>query len=300
MAQERAPFRQPVSLHRLQPFLNTFLQRADAVQLVRPFPDIADHVVEAEPVRLKTSRRRRTGVPVRHAVRLREPALPDIAGEIASIIRLVIAPRKPHIAEPATRRMLPLGLARQPPADPRRIAGRIIPRHMHNRMIGVPGRIRRSRSVDVTPVGPADTPPPFTADNTFCRASACRHIRPEHERPAPAFRLAHMARIFDKGGEFGVGDRCRAHQERLHAYPPDGTLAIICNFSTAGPDIGAAARNLHGMIRHLPSPRNRRRHGHALGPARPLCGIRSGAAALGVPVVLVRHPGDVLFAFICR
>ena len=167
-------------------------------------------------------------------------------------------------------------------------------------MIGVPGRLCRSGSVDVTPVGAADTPPPFAADDAFGRAGACRHIRPEHKRPAPAFRLAHMPRLFYKGGEFGVGDRCRAHQERLHAYPPDRTLAIIRNFGTAGPDIGAAARNLHGMTRHLPSPRNRRRHGHALDPAGPLSGIRSGAAALGVPVVLVRHPGDVLFAFICR
>ena len=63
------------------------------------------------------------------------------------------SPGKAHVAKAATRRVLPLRLARQTPANPGGIACGIIPRHVNHRMIRVPGRSGASRTMDVAPVG---------------------------------------------------------------------------------------------------------------------------------------------------
>ena len=127
MAEKGAPFGKAVSFHLLQAVPHPLFQRTDAEILGCPFPDIADHVVQAKIVRGERFCRCRGGIAVSPAVGLRKPALPDVAGHEICIIRFVITPGKAHIPAPAARGMFPLCLARQTAANPGRIGGGIMP-----------------------------------------------------------------------------------------------------------------------------------------------------------------------------
>ena len=149
---------------------------------------------------------------------------------------------------------------------------------MNHRMVRLPDTIRRAGAVNVPPVGTFHAAPPFASDNTIGRAGLPRHIGPEYKGPAPPFCLADMACGLDEGGEFGVGDGCRAHQEGLHPDTSHRPLAVIGYLGPPGADKGPSARNLHGVIRHLPRSGDRRRHHHGSG-----CGgqiIRRAATSL--------------------
>src|SRR3954466_7356737 len=104
---------------------------ARSVPVARPFPHVADHVVEPVTVRRETPDRRRTGMIVFIAVEYREETLPGICDRLAlgivsaRIIVLAVAA--------AARGELPLCFGRNFASTPMRIGQRILIGNMHNR-----------------------------------------------------------------------------------------------------------------------------------------------------------------------
>src|SRR5215207_5635988 len=82
-----------------------------------PLPDIADHVHQAVAVGWKRPHGGSTGVPVLLEVLDRELALPGVRHPLVRRGELV-TPRELGAIEAPARRELPLGLGRQPLADP--------------------------------------------------------------------------------------------------------------------------------------------------------------------------------------
>ena len=99
-----------------------------------PFPDIADHVVQAVAVRRKRRHRRGALVAVLVEILARKFALPGV-GHVLAAGREFIAPGELGAVEAAARGKLPFGFGRQVLAGPSRIGQRIGIRDVHDRMI---------------------------------------------------------------------------------------------------------------------------------------------------------------------
>ena len=104
------------------------------IEIGGPFPDIADHVVDAVAVRRKCGHRRSALEAVLVVVLVRKLALPGVRHVLAAR-RELVAPREFRAVEPAARGELPLGFGRQFLAGPLRVSLRIGEGHMHDRMI---------------------------------------------------------------------------------------------------------------------------------------------------------------------
>src|SRR4051812_38961261 len=107
-----------------------------------PFPDVADHVVDAITVRRKRRHRRGALEPVVVGILAWEFALPGV-GHVTAVWRELVTPGKFGAVEPAARGELPFGLGRQVFAGPLCIGKRIAESHVHDGMI--------VESVDVAP-----------------------------------------------------------------------------------------------------------------------------------------------------
>ena len=102
-----------------------------------PFPDVADHVVEAVSVRRERGHRRSALEAVGVGVLAREFALPGI-GHVTAVGREFVAPGKFGAVKPAARRKFPFRFGRQVLAGPLRVGERVAEGHMHDRMIVEP------------------------------------------------------------------------------------------------------------------------------------------------------------------
>src|SRR5215211_5453319 len=124
-----------------------------------PFPDIADHVVDAMTVRRE---RGDWGGPLEAvAVRVlpRKLALPGV-GHVPAVRRQLVAPCVVGAVEAAARRKLPFGFARELLAGPLRVGKRVAEGDMHDGM--VVERIDVAlRPVRVPPVGALGERPPL-------------------------------------------------------------------------------------------------------------------------------------------
>src|SRR3954469_10640339 len=119
------------------------------VPIVRPLPNVTNHVQQPEPVRREAPDRRRTIEPVTSKVLPRELALPDVR-EMASLGLEFVAPGKLAVVGASPRRKLPLGLSRQALAGPPRVSRRVGVRHVHNGMV---------HTVSDAALGPVRMPP---------------------------------------------------------------------------------------------------------------------------------------------
>src|SRR5688500_10711051 len=94
------------------------------IPVAGPFPDVANHVVEAVAVWLEAPDRRGSGIAVLFAVQHRKEALPGVRDRLA----VSIEGARPVIlaGTAAARRELPLRFCRQAAATPPRIGERIL------------------------------------------------------------------------------------------------------------------------------------------------------------------------------
>jgi hypothetical protein len=122
------------------------------IPIGRPFPDIADHVMEAVAVGRECGDGRCALEAVRTKILARKFTLPGVR-HIFSAGHELIAPGKLGAVETAARGKFPFGLGGQVLAGPFGVSRRVRERHMHNRMIVEPLDIAL-RAVGVAPVRP--------------------------------------------------------------------------------------------------------------------------------------------------
>src|SRR5882724_12757030 len=124
----------------------------------RPFPGVADHVVEAVPVWRECTDRRGALEAVGIDVLPWKLTLPGIC-HVTAMRREFIAPRKLGAVEPAARCKFPFRFGWQILASPFRVGERIAEGHMHDWMIVQPTDVA-SGSVGMPPVrAPGEGPP---------------------------------------------------------------------------------------------------------------------------------------------
>src|SRR5258706_2965227 len=125
-----------------------------------PFPDVADHVVEAVAVGRERGYGRSALEAIFVKVLTREFTLPGIRHELAAR-RELVAPREFGTLQPTTGGEFPLRLGRKPLAGPFRIGLRVAVRDVYDRMIVKPAD-RAARSIGPAPVGAELETPPLT------------------------------------------------------------------------------------------------------------------------------------------
>src|SRR5215216_249632 len=126
----------------------------------RPFPDVADHVVETVAVGRESHHRRGALVTILIEVLPREFALPGIRCVLAAR-RELVTPGKLSLVKSSARRKFPFGFSRQLLAGPFRVSLGIAISDMHDRMI-VKTADGAARSIWPPPVGAELEIPPST------------------------------------------------------------------------------------------------------------------------------------------
>src|SRR5437867_11920176 len=125
----------------------------------RPFPDVANHVVQPVPVGRECTNWRCALEAVGIGILAREFSLPRFCHMTAGR-REFIAPREFGVREPAARRKFPLCFGRQILASPFGVGERIAEGHMHDRMIVQPADTA-SGSVRMPPLRALGEGPPL-------------------------------------------------------------------------------------------------------------------------------------------
>ena len=248
-----------------------------------PFPDVAGHLVEAEPVGAVGPRGSGAPVTVRPGVPPREFALPDVH-PVAPFWLQLVAPRVTVALAPAARRPLPLRLGRQPLARPRRVGAGVVPGDLHHWVIPAAPH-GGARPLGMPPVGTLDPHPPLGAPHARPRRHLPRvEVAGEDEAPAKALRLGAVAGRVHEGVERLVGHGGRIEEERTQLDLVDRRLAVggeaVIGF-VAHPEDAARDQD------HFRS----RGPGHAPEGARRRPCVRAAAqAAAGWGSVLVHAP----------
>src|SRR5690606_15370532 len=145
-------------------------------------PDVPDHAVEAEAVRLVGVDRRGAEVAVLAGVADGELALPDVA-HVAAAGGELVAPGEGPLDEPAASRVLPLGLGGQPAAGPRGEGLGVAPRHVHDRVVEAVPHVR-PWSLRRVPGRARHRAPPRRGGDGAGRRVVLRQQADEDERPA--------------------------------------------------------------------------------------------------------------------
>ena len=195
-----------------------------------PFPDIADHVVQAVAVRRERGDGRCALEAVRAKVLPRKFTLPGVRHMLSARHEL-IAPGKLGTVEPAARGEFPFGLGRQVLAGPFGVSQRVGERHMHDRMMVEPVDVAL-RAVGVAPVRALEEGPPFTPVAQIDRARRRREderARIEHVRQRARvvlrvgrnFRERNVAGCLDEFLELPVRDWRAVHPELVDGYAMD-------------------------------------------------------------------------------
>ena len=124
-----------------------------------PFPNVADHVVDAIAIRRKRRHRRGAIETVIAQIFVRKISLPGV-GYVPTTGPEFVAPGKLGTVEPTARGVFPFGFGWQLLAHPFSVSQRIGVRHMHDRM--VVQRIDIAlRPVGMTPIRVLQIPPPL-------------------------------------------------------------------------------------------------------------------------------------------
>ena len=146
------------------------------VPIGRPFPDIADHVVQAVAIRRKGRYGRGALVAIDVQILAWKLALPGV-GHVLAAGRELIAPGELRAVEPAARGEFPLGLGRQILARPSGIGERIGKGDVHDGMI-VEHVDAALRPIGMAPVSTLHERPPLAP------VAQIRHGLPrrEHQR----------------------------------------------------------------------------------------------------------------------
>src|SRR5882757_3423165 len=130
------------------------------VPVAGPFPDVANHVVNAVAVRRKRGNRRRALEAVVVQILSGKFALPCV-GLVLAAGHEFLAPGILRAVQPATRSELPFCFGRQIFANPTRVSDRIRERHVHHRMmVEIVDVALWSRGVP--PVGALQKSPPLS------------------------------------------------------------------------------------------------------------------------------------------
>lgn len=127
VAEVAAAFEELVAAHACEAVFDGFLQGFDFEGVSRPFPHVADHVVEAIGIGGEALGGGCGGVAVGGGVLSREAALEDVAGEVIGIVWIAGAPWVGDIALACASGVLPLGLGGEAPADPCGVGAGIVP-----------------------------------------------------------------------------------------------------------------------------------------------------------------------------
>ena len=130
------------------------------IPIRRPFPGIADHVVQAVAIRRECSDRRCALEPILAKVLSRKFTLPGV-GHMLAAGRELVAPGKLGAVKTAARSELPFRLGRQILAGPFGVSQRVRERDVHDRMIVEPIDVA-VRSVGMLPICALQEGPPLT------------------------------------------------------------------------------------------------------------------------------------------
>ena len=163
--------------------------------------------MQAEAVGREGPHRRGAREAVLRRVAVREASLEDVA---SPRVHRLVPPDVDRPVETAASGELPLGLRRQPLAGPRGVRHRVLPRHVHHRMVRTP-LDGAARPLGMSPRGSRRPPPP------------CPHLPPVHR---PGRRHEHER---SRGEQGGVGLRRSRRQllaERLPVHRPLGHRAV--------------------------------------------------------------------------
>src|SRR6266478_7034080 len=129
------------------------------IPIGRPFPDIADHVVQAVAVGWKRGDGRRAFEAVGRKILKREITLPGVRHMLAAR-KLLVTPGEIRAIKPTARGKFPFGLGRQFLAGPFGIGFDVPIGDVDNRMVVEPADIA-ARTVGTPPVGAEFECPPF-------------------------------------------------------------------------------------------------------------------------------------------
>src|SRR5262245_34318235 len=125
----------------------------------RPFPDVADHVVEAVAIGIVGTDRRRTFVAVGRRIAPREFTLPRV-GHVPIVGEELVAPCVVDTVESTTRGKFPLGFCWQLFTVPLRKRFSVRERDVHDRMV-LSAVDRGAGSLGMTPLRVAHELPPI-------------------------------------------------------------------------------------------------------------------------------------------
>jgi hypothetical protein len=228
--------------------------RAGGIPVGRPFPDVADHVVNSIAVRRERRHRRRALIAVEGQVLARERALPGVR-HLPIARRELIAPCELGAVEAAAGGELPFGFGGQFLAGPFGIGHGILVGDVDDGMIVEPAD-RASRSVWAPPIGAELERPPLAPVAQIDRRLGRREdqrARLEHVRQRAGivpgvgrnFGKGDVARRVDEFAELAIGDRRTVHPEAAHAHPVDRGLFRIV---PVGTHAECTARNPHHAL----------------------------------------------------
>ncbi len=206
------------------------------VPVGRPFPDIADHVVEIEAVRRIAFDGRGPFIAVLKRVAIGEGALPIIGQHLATG-RELVTPGIFAVIEAAPGRKFPFRLGRQKLPRPFGVGFRIGEGDVHDRMVLQP-RYACVRPVGMTPIGAEAERPPLAVIHEVDRTprpleqqGACIGHGGVHAGIVTGIgRYLSQRAIsgrFDKAREIGVGDRRFIDPERIDAHLARGRFLGI-------------------------------------------------------------------------
>lgn len=157
---------------------------------------------------------------VRASVQGRKSPLPDVAGQKLRVVGLLVTPGEADVSQAASGGVLPFRLRWQTSPDPGRVGARVVPGHVYDRMVRVPGFGLRFRAIDVTPRRTLDPPPPLGPKDRLFFLDMLGHLRVEDERPAEALGFGDVPSRRHEFGEFGIRNGSGADTDCIDPRPP--------------------------------------------------------------------------------
>ena len=186
------------------------------VPVGRPFPDVADHVVDAVAVGRERAHRRRPRPAVGAQVLVRKVALPGV-GHMPAVRRELVAPGEVRAVQSAARGEFPFRFGRQFLAGPLGVGLGVLERHLHDGMI-VQSADMAAFAVGPPPRGAEGEAPPLAEVAEVDGLAGRREHQPtclEHLRQGAGIilgigrdlRPGHIVGRRHEGAELRIGDR---------------------------------------------------------------------------------------------
>ena len=170
-----------------------------------PFPDVPDHVPEAERIGFVAAHGTSRS-PVCFRIAIRELTNEDVHSW-NPVGLAIVAPRPPRRAATPSRE-LPLRLARQSSRAPRCVGNSVVVADVYNGVVG-PAFDSPRRSFRRSPRCGKHLPPPLRSDHAAGLHEIIRQEACEHERPFESLRVRDVSGCIDKRRELVIRDACR-------------------------------------------------------------------------------------------